>query len=78
MCYITATEFKKNLGHYLELSKKEDIYITKNNRVISVLTNPDNKTYVDIDSLCGKYNPTGKDIDYEKIIGDEILKRCGF
>ena len=24
---ITATEFKKNLGKYLELAKEEDIYI---------------------------------------------------
>ena len=40
MCYITATEFKKNLGHYMELSHAEDIYVTKNNKVITVLTSP--------------------------------------
>ncbi|MBQ8165237.1 MAG: type II toxin-antitoxin system prevent-host-death family antitoxin [Clostridia bacterium] len=37
---ITATELKKNLGKYLLLSATEDIYITKNGKVISKLTNP--------------------------------------
>ena len=40
MCYVTATELKKNLSYYLEKSMNEDVYITKNNKVISVLTNP--------------------------------------
>lgn len=37
---ITATELKLNLGKYLLLSATEDIYITKNGKVISKLTNP--------------------------------------
>lgn len=37
---ITATELKNNLGKYLFLSAYEDIYITKNGKVISKLTNP--------------------------------------
>ncbi len=37
---ITATEFKKNIGKYLLLSATEDIFITKNGKVISKLTNP--------------------------------------
>ena len=37
---ITATELKTNLGKYLLLSATEDIYITKNGRVISKLTSP--------------------------------------
>ena len=37
---ITATELKRNLGKYLLLSNHEDIYITKNGRVIAKLTNP--------------------------------------
>ena len=40
MCYVTATELKKNLSYYLEKSMNEDVYITKNNKVISVLINP--------------------------------------
>ena len=37
---ITATELKNNLGKYLLLSATEDIYITKNGKVIAKLTNP--------------------------------------
>ena len=37
---ITATELKKNLGKYLLLSATEDIFITRNGKVISKLTNP--------------------------------------
>lgn len=37
---ITATELKENLGKYLLLSATEDIYITKNGKIVSKLTNP--------------------------------------
>lgn len=37
---ITATELKNNLGKYLILSATEDIFITKNGKVIAKLTNP--------------------------------------
>ncbi len=37
---ITATELKQNLGKYLLLSAQEDIYITKNGKIIAKLTNP--------------------------------------
>ena len=39
MC-ITATELKMNLSKYLLLSVTEDIYITKNGKVVSKLCNP--------------------------------------
>lgn len=37
---ITATELKTNLGKYLQLALTQDIYITKNGKVIAKLTNP--------------------------------------
>lgn len=37
---ITATEFKMNLGKYLSLVEQEDIYISRNGKVIAKLTNP--------------------------------------
>lgn len=37
---ITATELKTNLSKYLVLSATEDIFITKNGKVICKLTNP--------------------------------------
>ena len=37
---ITATELKTNLRKYLPLAEKEDIYITRNGRVVAKLTSP--------------------------------------
>ena len=37
---ITATELKSNLGKYLMLAATEDIFITKNGKVVTKLSNP--------------------------------------
>lgn len=35
---ITATELKQNLGKYLDLAEKEDVFITKNGKMLIKLT----------------------------------------
>ena len=50
---ITATELKENLSKYLLLSMTEDIYITRNGKVISKLTNPFQKRVDVAKSLFG-------------------------
>ena len=47
---ITATEFKNNMGKYLDLLQTEDITITKNGKRVGVLVNPDMRT---LENLCG-------------------------
>lgn len=37
---ITATELKMNLGKYLLLAETEDIFITRNGRIVAKLTSP--------------------------------------
>ena len=37
---ITATELKQNLSKYLLLAEKEDVFITRNGKVIAKLTTP--------------------------------------
>lgn len=37
---ITATELKENLGKYLQMASTEEIFITKNGKVIAKLSNP--------------------------------------
>ena len=37
---VTATELKNNLEKYLQLASKEDIYITRNGKVVARLSNP--------------------------------------
>lgn len=50
---ITATELKMNLGKYLSLSEKEDIFITRNGRVVAKLTNPNQDRVNMAESLFG-------------------------
>ena len=37
---ITATELKLNLGKYLDLVNHEDVWITRNGKMIAKLINP--------------------------------------
>lgn len=60
---ITATEFKNNLGKYLLLSATEDIFITKNGKVIAKLTNP----YQDrVEVAKSLFGILPKDADFEE------------
>ena len=40
MIEITATEFKTNFGHYLDLVPTEDIWVTRNGKYVVRLVNP--------------------------------------
>ena len=55
---VTATEFKLNLGKYLDLVLTEDIWVTKNGKTVAKLINP-NVSSVDSISgvLAGKVSP---------------------
>ena len=77
---ITATEFKKNLGKYLELANKEDIRITKNGKVIALLKAPDDiaAKLAWLDSIVGIANPEGKQFTDEEIENaryEEMMKK---
>lgn len=37
---ITATELKENLGKYLKLACEQDIFITKNGKIVAKLSDP--------------------------------------
>ena len=50
---VTATELKKNLGYYLLLAAKEDVFITKNGKVIAKLSNPNQDRVTMAESLFG-------------------------
>ena len=50
---ITATELKLNLSKYLLLAETEDVFITKNGKVVAKLTNPFQKRVDVAKSLFG-------------------------
>lgn len=47
---ITATEFKLNLGRYLDLVLTEDIWISRNGKTVAKLINPNVSS---VDSISG-------------------------
>lgn len=47
---VTATEFKLNLGRYLDLVMTEDIWVSKNGKIIAKLVNPNVSA---VDSISG-------------------------
>ena len=75
MHYVTEQELQKNLDYYLELSAKEDVFITRNNKVVSVLVSPQDKGYFDFMKLEGCLSKYDDGTNYEEMIADEILKK---
>jgi len=55
---ITATELKTNLGKYLLLAAKEDIFITHNGQTVAKLTSPYKSKMDTVDSLFGSIPAT--------------------
>lgn len=56
---VSATEFKNNMGKYLSMAGKRDIYITKNGQRIAKLTNPAPDRVALLDSLVGIVSDDG-------------------
>ena len=54
---ITATELKLNLGKYLKLAEQEDIYITRNGKIVAKLSNPNADRVEVANSLLGVIPP---------------------
>lgn len=55
---ITATELKNNLGKYLDLAEKEEIYVTKNGKIVAKLSNPYQSRVDILESLVGVIPPS--------------------
>lgn len=68
---VTATEFKTNFGKYLELIAKEDIYITRNGKIIAKVVNPRISA---VDSLRGMLKDIPSDIDMDSLREERLLK----
>ena len=62
---ITAMELKLNLGKYLSMASRHDIFITENGRRVARLTNPAPDRVALLDSLVGIAE--GMDVTLEDI-----------
>ncbi|WP_434311473.1 type II toxin-antitoxin system Phd/YefM family antitoxin [Hominifimenecus sp. rT4P-3] len=68
---VTATEFKTNFGKYLELIAKEDIFITRNGKIIAKVVNPRISA---VDSLRGMLKDVPLDIDIDSLREERLSK----
>lgn len=68
---ITATELKNNVSKYLNISKSEDVFITRNGKVISKLSNPFNNRISNLKSIFGMLP---KDVDEKEALDERASK----
>ena len=59
---VTATEFKNQLGHLLDLVSTEDIYISKNGKLVAKLSSPNKRRINSAKKLFGTI-PANFDVD---------------
>jgi len=55
---ITATEFKRNFGKYLDLVKYQDFRVTKNGKVVGLWTGTQKDKMEVVDDLAGSIHAT--------------------
>ena len=63
MTVITATEFKMNLGHYLDMATQQDIFITRQGKVAARLSAPVREKVALLDELVGVASSTALTAD---------------
>ena len=68
---VTATEFKTNFGKYLDMLTKEDIFITRNGKIIAKVINPQVSA---VDSLRGMLKNAPSDIDLDSLREERLSK----
>ena len=68
---ITATEFKANLGMYLDVSQQKDVFITRNGKMIAKLSNP---IVSPTEELVGVLEHVDENIDKHTLRADRLAK----
>jgi prevent-host-death family protein len=73
---VTATEFKSNIGKYLTLVMKEDIFITKNGKSVAKLTSAKQDKAAVMESLFGVV-PQGdsEDISIKRFKAERLARK---
>ncbi len=67
---VTATQFKANFGHYLEQSRREDIWIKKNGKTVAKLIST---SISSVDAISGILKGTSAAETNRHTIRDERL-----
>lgn len=78
MCCVNVAEFRNNLSHYISVCLTEDVIITKNGETVAILSSPDKKYYQTLIKLCGCLKDSDTGENYHDMIGEEIMRKCGY
>jgi len=70
---ITATELKANFDRYLNHVASEDIYVTRNGKVIATISSPARDKQAILDSLVGI--AVAKPISLEQIKEERLIRQ---
>lgn len=68
---ITATEFKTNLGKYLDMVSQDDIFITRNGKTVAKIINPN---ICAVDSIRGILKNAPSDLDLKSVREEHLSK----
>ncbi|MCD7771557.1 MAG: type II toxin-antitoxin system Phd/YefM family antitoxin [Clostridiales bacterium] len=72
---VTATEFKTNFGKYLDMLLGEDIFVTRNGKVVAKVVNPNVSA---VDTISGMLAGKLPDEYDARAMREERLNRYAF
>jgi len=70
---ITATELKENVSHYLTAVSEDEVFITKNGKIVAKLSSPDQDKQAMLDSLVGI--TAGNPVSLEEAKGERLARQ---
>ena len=70
---VTATIFKAKIGHFLDIVSENEVFITKNGKMVAKLSNPAQDKQALLDSLVGltAHNP----VSLEEAKGERLARQ---
>ena len=72
---ISISELKTNTGKYVTMANDQDIFITKNGKIVDKLVTAKVDKKATLDHLLGLF-PQGLDVDLEQELEERISKKC--
>lgn len=76
MLQVSATDFKQNLGRYLDLVREQEIHITRNGEDIAVLAAPKVQPVSRVQRMSGLLRGF-PDMDANEIRGERLRSKHG-
>jgi hypothetical protein len=58
--FVSVSDFRSNMLYYLELSSREDVMVTRHNKIVATVTNTEDSLKTAVNSLRGIF-PIGSD-----------------